>query len=74
MKFLKKIMCYYLVGILFSAIFVLMLILFDYIFNGQILCPEISNLINVCLMSGVGFALTIFEIITNYEYKKNKNN
>jgi hypothetical protein len=74
MDSLKKIMRYYLMGILFSATIVLMIVLFDYFLNGQILCPELSNLISVCLMSGVGFALTIFAIITNYEYKKNKNN
>lgn len=74
MGFLKKIMCYYLMGILFSATIVLVIVLIDYFLNGQILCPELSNLISVCLMSGVGFALAIFAIITNYEYKKNNNN
>ncbi len=74
MDFFKKLMRYYLMGVSFSAIIILIVILFDYLLNGQLLCPKFSNFIKVCLTSGIGFGLAIFAIFSNYDFNKNTNN
>ena len=74
MDLFKKIIRYYLMGISFSAIIILVVILFDYFANGQLLCPQFSNFIKVCITGGVGFGLAIFAVFSNYDYKKTKKN
>jgi hypothetical protein len=60
METLKQIFYHYLIGLLFSASIILLIILFDYFFNGYFVCPKFLNFIEVCLISGVGFGLTHF--------------
>jgi hypothetical protein len=74
MKIFKKILCYYFVGVLFSASIIGLIILFDYYINGYIQYPELSNLIMVCLISGLGFGVTYFAFNKIRELNNTKNN
>jgi len=67
MEIFKKIIYHYLIGILFSASIVVLIIIFDYFFNGYISYPEILNFTKVCLISGVGFGLTHYASIKFYQ-------
>jgi hypothetical protein len=67
METLKTIFYHYLIGILFSASIVVLIVIFDYFFNGYILYPEIWNFAKVCLISGVGFGLTHYASVKFYQ-------
>jgi hypothetical protein len=58
MKILKNLFFHYLIGMLISASIIGLIILFDYYVNGYLQYPELSNLIKVCVISGLGFGLT----------------
>jgi hypothetical protein len=60
MKTLKIISYHYLIGVLFSASIIALIVLFDYYFNGYFIYPELNNFIKVCLISGIGFGITHF--------------
>ena len=72
METLKTIFYHYFFGVLISASIVALIVLFDYFINGYLLYPETSNLIKVCLISGMGFGLTHFASTLFNESKKNK--
>ena len=72
MKTLKTLLYHYIVGCLISASIVGLIILFDYFINGYLQYPELSNLIKVCFISGMGFGLTHFASTLFNESKKNK--
>ena len=74
METLKKIFYHYFVGVLISASIVFLIILFDYFVNGYLLYPELSNLIKVSLISGVGFGMTHFASLEIKNSKNTKNN
>ena len=58
METFKKILYHYLIGILFSASIIVLVVIFDYFLNGYFAYPEFGNFVNVCLISGVGFGVT----------------
>jgi len=74
MTIFKKMLCYYFVGVLFSASIIGLIILFDYYINGYIQYPELSNLIMVCLISGLGFGVTYFAFNKIRKLNNTKNN
>jgi hypothetical protein len=67
METLKTIFYHYLVGILFSVSIVILIILFDYFFNGFFAYPEFGNFVKVSLISGVGFGLTHYTAIKFFQ-------
>ena len=74
METFKKIFYHYFVGVLISASIVFLIILFYYFVNGYLLYPELSNLIKVSLISGVGFGMTHFASLEIKNSKNKKNN
>jgi hypothetical protein len=74
MKILKNLFFHYLIGMLISASIIGLIILFDYYINGYIQYPELSNLIMVCLISGLGFGVTYFAFNKIRELNNTKNN
>jgi hypothetical protein len=63
METIKTIFYHYLIGIFFSASIVALIIIFDCFFNGYFTYPEFGNFVKVCLISGVGFGLTLYASI-----------
>jgi hypothetical protein len=60
---LKKIIYHYLIGILFSISIIVLIIVFDYFFNGYFAYPEFKNFVKVCIISGLGFGFTHYASI-----------
>ena len=74
MNILKKILYHYLVGVLISASFIILVVVFDCYMNGYLLYPELNNFIKVSLISGVGFGLAHFSFIEINKSNKQKTN
>lgn len=70
MKTIKIILHHYLIGVIFSASIITLIIFFDYYFNGYLAYPDFLNFIKVCLISGVGFGLAHFSSVKLFKSKK----
>lgn len=70
METIKTILYHYLIGMLFSASIIVLIIIFDYFFNGYLTYPEFGNFVKVCLISGFGFGLTHFASVKLIKSKK----
>ena len=60
MTIFKKLTYHYFVGVLITSSIILLIILFDYFFNGYFQYPELQNFLKVSFLGGLGFGLTHF--------------
>lgn len=60
MNFFKKLIKYYLAGVVIASIIIGFLIVFDYLICNQFTYPELGNFTLVSLISGLGFGLTYY--------------
>jgi hypothetical protein len=74
MAIFKKILYHYLMGVLISASFIILIVLFDYYINGYLQYPELKNFIKVSVISGAGFGLTHFASTEIDKSNKRKTN
>ena len=74
MKTLKTLFYHYFVGVLISASFIILIVVFDYFINGYLQYPELKNFIKVSLISGAGFGLTHFASVQIDKSNKRKTN